>query len=178
MASRSAPDHRHQVGGHQGQEALPEQVDQVAGQLLGAEPAGGQVGHRHQGPTGIALGQGLDDLVELGEVVLHRVRGRHLVEDRQGVAGRAPAPPHGGVDRLVRDLQVGRPADLRAAARPGCRRPSSRNSKCWVRLRMVGSTFWGSVVARTKTTWAGGSSSVFSRALDAAVESMWTSSTM
>jgi hypothetical protein len=43
---------------------------------------------------------------------------------------------------------------------------------------MVGRTFFGSVVARTNTTWAGGSSSVFSRALDAAVESMWTSSTM
>src|SRR5256885_329446 len=48
----------------------------------------------------------------------------------------------------------------------------------WVRLLMVGSTFCGSVVARTKTTWPGGSSSVFRRALAAAVESMWTSSTM
>ena len=56
--------------------------------------------------------------------------------------------------------------------------PRRRNSKCWVRLRMVGRTFWGSVVASTKMTWAGGSSSVFSSALDAAVESMWTSSTM
>jgi hypothetical protein len=54
----------------------------------------------------------------------------------------------------------------------------SRNSKCWVRLRMVGSTFCGSVVASTNTTWAGGSSSVFNSALDAGVESMWTSSTM
>ncbi len=43
---------------------------------------------------------------------------------------------------------------------------------------MVGSTFCGSVVASTKITWAGGSSSVFSSAFDAAVESMWTSSTM
>ena len=32
---------------------------------------------------------------------------------------------------------------------------SRRNSKCWVRLRMVGSTFWGSVVARTKITCPG-----------------------
>ncbi len=47
-----------------------------------------------------------------------------------------------------------------------------RNSKCWVRLRMVGSTFCGSVVASTNTTWSGGSSSVFNKALDAAVESM------
>ena len=54
----------------------------------------------------------------------------------------------------------------------------SRNSKCWVRLRIVGSTFWGSVVASTNTTWPGGSSSVLSKALDAAAESMCTSSTM
>ena len=51
-------------------------------------------------------------------------------------------------------------------------------SKCWVRLRMVGSTFCGSVVASTNTTWSGGSSSVFSSAFDAAGESMWTSSRM
>ncbi len=43
---------------------------------------------------------------------------------------------------------------------------------------MVGGTFWGSVVARTNTTWLGGSSNVFNNALAAAVESMWTSSTM
>ncbi len=55
---------------------------------------------------------------------------------------------------------------------------SRRNSKAWVRLRMVGRTFCGSVVASTKTTWAGGSSSVFSRALDAPADSMWTSSRM
>ena len=56
--------------------------------------------------------------------------------------------------------------------------PSRRNSRCWVRLRMVGGTFWGSVVASTNTTWLGGSSSVLSSALAAAVESMCTSSTM
>src|SRR5580693_4511498 len=43
---------------------------------------------------------------------------------------------------------------------------------------MVGGTFWGSVVANTKTTWLGGSSNVFNSALAAAVDSMWTSSTM
>ena len=51
-------------------------------------------------------------------------------------------------------------------------------SNCCVRLRMVGSTFSGSVVASTNTTWSGGSSSVFSSVLDAAVDSMWTSSRM
>ena len=56
--------------------------------------------------------------------------------------------------------------------------PRRRNSRCCVRLRIVGGTFCGSVVASTKTTWLGGSSSVFNSALAAAVESMWTSSTM
>ena len=56
---------------------------------------------------------------------------------------------------------------------------SSRcTSKCWVRLRMVGSSFCGSVVASTNTTWSGGSSSVLSSALDAFLLSMWTSSRM
>ncbi|CAB4669388.1 unannotated protein [freshwater metagenome] len=60
----------------------------------------------------------------------------------------------------------------RSAAESKC------TSKCCVRLRMVGSTFCGSVVANTKMTCDGGSSSVFSNAFDAAVESMWTSSRM
>jgi hypothetical protein len=36
----------------------------------------------------------------------------------------------------------------------------------------------GSVVASTKTTWGGGSSSVLSSAFDAATDNMWTSSRM
>jgi hypothetical protein len=55
---------------------------------------------------------------------------------------------------------------------------SSVNSKCCVRERIVGSTFCGSVVASTNTTWAGGSSSVLSSVFDAAAESMCTSSMM
>ena len=42
---------------------------------------------------------------------------------------------------------------------------------------MVGRTRCGSVVASTNTTRGGGSSRVLSRALNAAVESMWHSST-
>ncbi len=52
------------------------------------------------------------------------------------------------------------------------------NSKCCVRDRRVGRTFCGSVVARTNTTCAGGSSSVFSSVFDAAAVSMCTSSMM
>ena len=46
----------------------------------------------------------------------------------------------------------------------------------WQRDRMVGSTFCISVVARMNSRWAGGSSMIFSSALKASRESMWTSS--
>jgi hypothetical protein len=47
-----------------------------------------------------------------------------------------------------------------------------------VRLLIVDSRAWGSVVARMNTTWAGGSSRLFSSAFDAPRLSMWTSSRM
>ena len=50
------------------------------------------------------------------------------------------------------------------------------SSRCCDRLRMVSTTLCGSVVARTKTTWSGGSSSVLRRAFSAPAVSMWTSS--
>ena len=53
-----------------------------------------------------------------------------------------------------------------------------RRSKRWQRDMIVGSTFSGSVVANMNFTWAGGSSSVLSSALNAAVVSMCTSSMM
>ena len=56
----------------------------------------------------------------------------------------------------------------------GMRRRSNR----WQRLRIVGSTFCGSVVAKMNLTCSGGSSSVLSSALNAAEVSMWTSSMM
>ena len=51
-------------------------------------------------------------------------------------------------------------------------------AKRWHRERMVAGTLWSSVVAKMKMRWAGGSSRIFSRALKAGVESMWTSSTI
>jgi len=47
-----------------------------------------------------------------------------------------------------------------------------RKSYRWQRDRIVGSTFSGSVVARMNFTCSGGSSSVLSRALNDAFESM------
>ncbi len=51
-------------------------------------------------------------------------------------------------------------------------------SKRWQRSTTVGRIFWASVVARTKTVFGGGSSSVLRKAFHAAVESMWASSRM
>lgn len=51
-------------------------------------------------------------------------------------------------------------------------------TKRWTREVMVGGSFSYSVVAKTKTAWAGGSSRVFKRALKAAPVNIWTSSMM
>ena len=51
-------------------------------------------------------------------------------------------------------------------------------ANCWQRDLMVAGTLWSSVVARMNMRWSGGSSKIFSRALKAGVESMWTSSTI
>ena len=51
-----------------------------------------------------------------------------------------------------------------------------RKRNVWHRLTMVAGTLCFSVVAKIKTTWAGGSSMVFKSALKELVESMWTSS--
>ena len=53
-----------------------------------------------------------------------------------------------------------------------------RRSKRWQRERTVTGTLRISVVAKMNFTWAGGSSSVFNRALKALVESICTSSMM
>ena len=53
-----------------------------------------------------------------------------------------------------------------------------RKSKRWQRERIVSGILCGSVVARTNTTCGGGSSRVLSRALNASLVSMWTSSMM
>jgi hypothetical protein len=56
--------------------------------------------------------------------------------------------------------------------------PGRQKSKLWQRLMIVGKTLCFSVVASMKTTCSGGSSSIFRRALNASVVSIWTSSMM
>ena len=68
----------------------------------------------------------------------------------------------------VRHLRAGAPRSSRAGIR--------RKSYCWQRERMVSGILWYSVVAKMNFTRGGGSSSVFRSALNAPVESMWTSS--
>ena len=53
-----------------------------------------------------------------------------------------------------------------------------RKSNRWQRDWIVAGTLCGSVVQRMNFTCSGGSSMVLSSALNAAVESMWTSSMM
>ena len=74
----------------------------------------------------------------------------------------APSPPRGS---------AGAPSLISAPA-------IGRKSKRWQRERIVAGRRRASVVASTKTTWAGGSSRVFSSALKAGSVSMWTSSMM
>ena len=102
---------------------------------------------------------------------------RELFERADGVAKAALGVP--------RDLEHGGFVDLdiSAAATWLSTRAMSwtrgrRKSKRWQRERMVAGILCASVVASTKTTCGGGSSSVFSRALKASLVSMWTSSTM
>ena len=52
-----------------------------------------------------------------------------------------------------------------------------KSSRC-TRERIVSGIRFGSVVAKMKTTWGGGSSRIFSSPLNADFESMWTSSMM
>ena len=51
-----------------------------------------------------------------------------------------------------------------------------RKSNRWHRLLTVSGSFCGSVVEKMNVTWDGGSSRVFSSALKAGSDSMWTSS--
>jgi len=53
-----------------------------------------------------------------------------------------------------------------------------RNEKRWQRDKIVAGTLCSSVVARMNIRCSGGSSKILSSALNAGVESMWTSSTI
>jgi hypothetical protein len=80
--------------------------------------------------------------------------GEHLLEDRLGVAQRAVAGAHDGLDRAVVDRVALELADARTlpATSPADTR---RRSRRWTRDRIVGSTFCGSVVAIANITCAG-----------------------
>ncbi len=67
---------------------------------------------------------------------------------------------------------------MRAKCAASSATPTRRRSKRWQRLSTVTGTLRNSVVAKTKVTCGGGSSSVLSSALNALRDSMWTSSTM
>ena len=95
-----------------------------------------------------------------------------LVERGFGVAHAAFGAAGDRVQRGVIDLHLflarRSPRGASTISAAGMRRRSKR----WQRERIVGRTFSGSVVANMNFTCAGGSSSVLSSALNAAVESM------
>ena len=114
---------------------------------------------------------------DTGLVELSLAVGDGGVEQRQRVA---QAPSDARTSRGSADGSKGTPSLSRMALRLAVSDSGEigLKSKRWHRDSTVAGIFFGSVVARMKTTWAGGSSSVFRNALNAGPESMWTSSTM
>ena len=108
-------------------------------------------------------------------------RRRRRSPDRAATARRAPSPAAwraisrtaSGVGLDLLGLQ-----DLRRGASVSRAVEISLKSKRWQRDRIVTGILCTSVVANTNTTCGGGSSSVFSSALNECADSMWTSSMM
>ena len=69
-------------------------------------------------------------------------------------------------------------AETRRTTSAICSSEGRWKSKRWQRSTIVGITFCGSVVARTKTVFGGGSSRVLRKAFHASLVSMWASSRM
>ena len=101
------PGDRHQIGGDRGQERLSEMVGQGARQLGHVVAGLRRLRHADEGPTGVARRQGVGQRRQHGEFVVDGSPGGHLVQSRQGVARRSPAPPHGRVDRCVVQVETG-----------------------------------------------------------------------
>ena len=80
--------------------------------------------------------------------------------------------------RASASLSYSKPSEVHTNSRRSAMSASEMrwNSRRWQRESTVSGIFCGSVVHSTNTTCAGGSSSVLSSALNAAVVSMWTSS--
>ena len=144
----------------------------------GSHPSRASTARERSAPTASSSTNAAKSPSNCGRRLVERARGEELVQGAQRVARRTAPQTHRGVDGRV----VGRRGPPRrctsCSSVASVSAPSRRNSRCWVRERMVGRTLCGSVVASTKTTCGGGSSRVFSSAADAALESWWTSSKM
>ncbi len=97
----------HELARHDGEEPLAEVLGQIRSQTLGIAARLRCVRHRHDGPGGVAFGQGLRQLGEHLDVIVDDAARRHLVEGRERVAGRTPAPAHRGIEGLVGKGQSG-----------------------------------------------------------------------
>ena len=99
-----------------------------------------------------------------------------LFQERLGVPHRPAGPPGDGPEGVGVGLRPPRGAQISARVAAIWSGVIPAKSYRWQRERTVIGILFGSVVAKKNLTCSGGSSSVFSRALKAPVESMWTSS--
>ena len=117
-------------------------------------------------------------LLYVGQCDRPGTRALHLVQQADGIAHAALGAAGNGGERRVFGIECPLRWRCGAGARQSPAAGMRRKSKRWQRLCTVAGILWGSVVARIKRAWGGGSSSVFSSALKALVLSICTSSMM
>ena len=144
------------AAGHAWPGSLAEVLEELPGRAGGGRGRRRSARPRRPGPAPASRShRASTSSLDRGGVVVDATGGRHLVEQRTGRPGPIRLPRR--ATRSMASAGTSRPASAATHRRCSVRRSagSSRNSKCWVRLRMVGSTFCGSVVASTKITWPG-----------------------
>ena len=90
----------HEVGVHERKEPVAQVSDEVLGERARIASGTHRGSHRRQGAAGVAVDEGLGDLVERFLLLDDAARGDHLVKRRQRVAGRSGALAHHGVERV------------------------------------------------------------------------------
>ena len=105
----------HEVGSHQAQEAVAQVLDELLGDRARVVTGVDEAGHRRQGMPGVAVDEGVDELVE-AQLLAHRPAGvGDQLERRQRVAGRPGTLGDGGGEGVGGHVEagvVGDPADV------------------------------------------------------------------
>ena len=175
--ARDASEQLDHIGRHRDEERVAQPCDQPLGQPADFGARADGIGDGREGARRVAVGQRVDEILDGRSVVGNRSGGDHLVERGQRVARRPSSDAEHVLERAGRQFETGVLDDVLDVLGEDVDRQE-------VELEVLRAaadrllTFCGSVVARTKTTCAGGSSSVLRSAFDAPFESMWTSSRM